>query len=293
MVYSGSIPVFTVYPFISQMPLTEHKLRERLRYLYIELEDVFLYPICMRAQCCLDSCFSSTDLRLSFFRSKDMKEGFPITHIVKALGLLTLSDDHIDTLSKIVHARQTPWPPSLIDFKSLNETQIFAIIVDKILCLVAETVTVEVQYAGIVAPSPQIRFARNGMGDPLVWHGFSDAFLNTNTSVHSWNCEAEMDEDSEICEAEESSVCAEGKREKNLYLSQLVTSAVINSFTEANTKHYSHPIPSILINGNKFQICLYDSNQDILLLSSIKTLGTKGCLSRTGLFLMWLVSHHR
>ena len=144
--------------------------------------------------------------------------GFPITHIFKALGLLTLSDDHIDTLSKIVHAQQTPWPPSLIDFRSLNETQIFAIIVDKILCLVAETVTVEVQYAGIVAPSPQIRFARNGMGDPRVWHGFSDAFLNTNTSVHSWNCEAEMDEDSE---AEESSVCEEGKwniGEKKLYL---------------------------------------------------------------------------
>ena len=33
---------------------------------------------------------------------------------------------------------------SLIDFRSLNETQIFAIIVDKILCLVAETVTAEV-----------------------------------------------------------------------------------------------------------------------------------------------------
>ena len=133
--------------------------------------------------------------------------------------------------SKIVHAQQTPWPPSLIDFRSLNETQIFAIIVDKILCLVAETVTVEVQYAGIVAPSPQIRFARNGMGDPRVWHGFSDAFLNTNTSVHSWNCEAEMDEDSE---AEESSVCEEGKwniGEKKLYLPQLVTSAVTVSAT--------------------------------------------------------------
>ena len=71
-------------------------------------------------------------LEIIIFRSgsKDKKVGFPITHIFKALGLLTLSDDHIDTLSKIVHAQQTPWPPSLIDFRSLNETQIFAIIVD-------------------------------------------------------------------------------------------------------------------------------------------------------------------
>ena len=149
---------------------------------------------------------------------------------------------------KIVHAQQTPWPPSLIDFRSLNETQIFAIIVDKILCLVAETVTVEVQYAGIVAPSPQIRFARNGMGDPRVWHGFSDAFLNTNTSVHSWNCEAEMDEDSE---AEESSVCEEGKwniGEKKLYLPQLVTSAVINLI------HRRHKILSTIIANTRVSL---------------------------------------
>ena len=39
--------------------------------------------------------------------------------------------------------------------------------------------TVDLQYAPMLAPSPQIRFARNGMGDPRVWHGFSDSCLNT------------------------------------------------------------------------------------------------------------------
>ena len=122
---------------------------------------------------------------------------------------------------------------------------------------------------------------------------FQTRSSNTNTSVHSWNCEAEMDE----CTVKQRKVLYVRKgsgtsAKKNCTRPQLVTSAVINSFTEANTKHYSHPIPSILINGNKFQICLYDSNQDILL-PSIKTLGTKGCLSSKGLFLLWLVSHHR
>ena len=51
----------------------------------------------------------------------------------------------------------------------------------------ADNVTLEGKYEDIVSPSPKFHFCNNGMGDPLVWHGKADAFMNTNIAVHKWN----------------------------------------------------------------------------------------------------------
>ena len=81
--------------------------------------------------------------------------------------------------------------------------------------------------------------------------------------------------------------------EADPFLSQLVSSTVINAFIEANNNGFTHPIPSLLINGKFFRLCFYDSIKDLLLISEVKSLSTGSGLSRTGLFLLWIIAHHR
>ena len=301
--------------FISQMVLTKEKLRVRLRHLYEELENIFLFPVRCRSDFCPDSTFSHLDLRLSSIPSGSQESeaklnvAFPITHIIKPPESLVLTDHHVETLSRIVHSRNNIWPPFGIDFSSMSEAQVFSVVAEKILCLVAENVVLQSKYSNQVEASPQLRYGNNGMGNPLVWHGFSDAFLNMDIPVKAWKissdddmdglgaCEEIIHSDTEI--EDSGTVCVEAKKDIKVriqsepFVSQLVSSTVINSFIETNTKKSSHPIPSILINGHCFMVCFYDCDKDLVLLSSVKSLSTKGGMSRTGLFLLWIISHHR
>ena len=75
---------------------------------------------------------------------------------------------------------------------------------------------------------------------------------------------------------------------------QVISTCVVSSFTA----HSRHPnklamVPTILIDTNQFWVCLYHCEKDVLLISDVKLLATKGHLSRSGLALLWLVMNHR
>ena len=231
------------------------------------------------------------------------KVGFPITHILKPLDTLTpnLSSHQINKLSTIVKADQVKWPSPQLRGKC-TEKEIFSVVAKEVLLLVADSLTLELEYRDIVSRSQKINFSSNGMGDPLVWHGKPDAFLNTNIPVHNWNAselELECEEIVSSDYEESNTICVEAKRDTTIrdaadpFLSQVVSSAVVNAFIEANTRGFTHPIPALLINGKFYRLCLYDSHKDVLLVSEVKSLGSRGRLSRSGLLLLWIIAHHR
>ena len=74
-------------------------------------------------------------------------------------------------------------------------------------------------------------------------------------------------------------------------LGQVVATCVVSSFTETKL----HPdkqalVPTILIDLNKFRVCLYDFR---LLISTPKLLSTKNILSRSAMLFLWLTINHR
>lgn len=77
-------------------------------------------------------------------------------------------------------------------------------------------------------------------------------------------------------------------------LSQLVTTCVVSSFTESNVHPHLNPlVPTLLVNKEAFRICMYDCENDVLLLSEPKSFTTKGGISRTANLILWLVANHR
>ena len=76
------------------------------------------------------------------------------------------------------------------------------------------------------------------------------------------------------------------------FLNQLVAQCVVNSFTERNTTGESRLQPVVLINSMNYRVCFYNCTTD-LLLPATKNLSTKGTLSTSGMFLLWLIFNHR
>ena len=172
------------------MVLTKEELKTRLSYLYRELDGFFLFPVRCSSRFCPNATFSSVNLRLSVVEadSGNTKVAFPFTKILEPLDSLKLSGHDLQTLLGVVQARQIPWPPSLVDLSTMSKKQVFILVAEKILCLVAENITLETKYSEqIKAKSLHLQFGSNGMGDPLVWHGFADGFLNMSSSVNYWD----------------------------------------------------------------------------------------------------------
>ena len=268
---------------------------EDLKRLFAQLEDVLLFPAYARGPFCLDSSFSRLDLKLSVFLVKQVNEtrtyGFPMSYIAKPPELLDLSTKQQTTLRTIVNADEKKWPTHLCT----TERETFTMVTKEILCMVADSLSLEKKYHNNLNKSEKISFNSNGMGDSVVWHGQSDAFMNSGVPVSPWN-DAELEDDVFPHNCESSTVCVEAKKdskERQAHLSQLVSSAVINAFIEANTKGYTHPIPSVIINGKVFRLCFYDSRKDLLLISNVLSLSSEGCLLPSALLVLWIIANHR
>ena len=263
---------------------------EDLESLFRNLEDVLLFPAYVRGPFCLDSSFSRLDLKLSLFHFNQANVtrtyGFPMSHIVKPPELLDLSTKQQTTLRTIVNADEKKWPTHLCT----TEKERFTMVTKEILCMVADSLSLEKKYHKNLKKSEKISFNSNGMGNSFVWHGHSDAFMNSGVPVSPWNGgEFEDDVFPHDCEVKKDLM----ERRADPHLSKLVSSAVINAFIEANTKGYTHPIPSVIIDDELFRLCFYDSRKDLLLISDVLSLSQEGCLLRSALLLLWIIANHR
>lgn len=88
----------------------------------------------------------------------------------------------------------------------------------------------------------------------------------------------------------------EGKQDVGeKFMPQLISTAVISSFTEHNLHKSLNPLlPVVMLNCSKLRICMYDCIYDILLLSDyIEIRRDSHNISKFGLVLLWLLLNHR
>lgn len=80
-----------------------------------------------------------------------------------------------------------------------------------------------------------------------------------------------------------------------------IATAITSSFTQRNRNEcddlYNSLTPTVLINKEKFYVCLYDCNKDILLMSDpcylVEYRGQRKFLSPSACLFLWIVVNHR
>ena len=152
-----------------------------------------------------------------------------------------------------------------------------------------------IKQVGMLAPD--VTVTDLGVGGVNTWHGSTEVRVKGCPAIVTLEGLGEGYEENSDGETDdvEQSVSFEGKiQTSQRHIGQLVATCVVNSFTEANLNPGLNPVtPTILFNRSSYRICLYDCNNDVLLLSEPKNLTTRGGLSRTGALLLWLTVNHR
>ena len=139
-----------------------------------------------------------------------------------------------------------------------------------------------------------VRTGNTGIGMPNTWHGYPDATMRatkySSTDVINYGNGSLSPGNSVLFEA---------KVEK-INVAQLIGICIISSFTEHNLHPNLNPLKPTIMWWDPNAICMYDCQQDILLLTN--SLGQDDCDSQdssslsfnyTNLMIIWLILNHR
>ena len=196
------------------------------------------------------------------------------------------------------NCKSKPWPPYGLNSKSLEKEVVVALCQHIFVPLSRpDTVFLEHGYTSLLsALGPGIKIAKLGMGSSNTWHGTPDVRVRGAEIISNEDEEEDDDDDCSSTATDGATTTIEARRVlKKKNLSQAVGTCVVSSFIERNL----HPdkqtaVPTIVIGQHRFQVCLYDCEHDILLVSSpILLAHPKERLSRHALLLLWLVINHR
>ena len=141
---------------------------------------------------------------------------------------------------------------------------------------------------------------RLGIGTQSTWHGYPDArvrALDVDTHLVQLEEDSNNPEDSPTSTLGDSCII-EGKITKEQFnVVQLMATTVVSAFIEHCLHADLNPlIPVVMVGAPYAQICLYDSQQDILLLSDKFIWVTNKdtpVISKMGLMLIWMTINHR
>lgn len=141
-----------------------------------------------------------------------------------------------------------------------------------------------------------------GFGSSDTWHGEPDLRVcGCDFVCTSEHLDGESDEDGDVEEAQyrvTPTVNVEGKRKFNSRrdMSQLVTTSVVSAFVENNihpgSKHTL--VPTILLNQAAFKVCMFDSKNDVLLVSQKwKFTNESGRVWPSAALLLWITVNYK
>lgn len=227
---------------------------------------------------------------------------------------LEITEDNEKVVKFIRNCKQIAWPPFFA--KSLSERTAFVQISKTLLvplCCDDEVILDKTYSTYLHSLGPRaagLKAGSIGIGSFQTWHGSPDArvrgteIIYTTTEekttctmgfVHNSDSDIISDIGSDVSDGQTTVVEAKLEWNKN-DMPQLISTCVVSSFIENNLhrKHLSM-VPAILIDLNKFVVCLYDSINDVLLISQSVGLQSKnrGHLSRSAVLFLWLVINHR
>ena len=226
------------------------------------------------------STFSLLDIEIESIRDRD---DFGLFLAANELFDLDNIDEveHEKAFRFIEEASTMRWPPS--PFPN-TEKEVFITICKKIFQSLTTDVVVD---KNSYSKAKEVKTGLIGMGRFDTWHGSPDGRVRGAVVIYG---SAALDES----EGNTSSVEAK----KNIVESnvdQLVGTTVTTSFVESNL-HPTKPhfaVPTILIDLNKFRVCIYDCKHDILLISQDIPLSCQGKLDPSSLFALWVVINYR
>ncbi len=254
----------------------------------------------MSSTFCPTSAFSDLDFAVE--AHVDDSGSFRVGLHVKDLFKLDAVDPAFTSALKfIVNGRNHPWPPFTTSTKR-SEKDVMVSLCSNIFLPLSSEVILESTYATFLMgkdPPVPLQASHIGLGTINTWHGTPDARAMGTPLVWLKASEDPADKffvtegsgdesDGTATEVEEKLVV------KETNLNQAIGTSVVSSFT-AKARHPDKlaVVPTILIDGEEFRVCLYDCEKDVLMMSDIKLLATKGHLSRSGLAFLWLVINHR
>ena len=250
---------------------------------------------------CSHSSFSAVDFHLAAHAPGACQVALPVKDLFKVEEVANPA--FTSALEFIANSRSHMWP-LFTTSANLRETEVMVRICSQILVPLSSEVVLENRYRSILARKrTPVQAGDIGLGSVDTWHGTPDARVRGTDVVllrasEDKSVVEDVVSEDDVSEEEGSDGATtevEGKvlaTEANLV--QAIATCVVASFT-AKSRHPEKQalVPTILIDETQFRVCLYDCEKDILLISTSKTLHSKGGLSRSGMALLWLVINHR
>lgn len=195
--------------------------------------------------------------------------------------------------------------PSREIFSGTKEKDTFFAIANNILSKLGNNVTLSHEtFQSMVKEDHQpsnVFVGKLGMGTPFTWHGYPDARVRAHSGdTNLITMEKKDNPDDSPTSTLGDSCLVEGKiGGQQFNINQLIATTVVSSFIEHNLHGDVNPLtPVIMIGAPKAQICLYDCQQDVLLLSEkfewvVDTDEDCPAIISAGLLLIWMTIHHR
>ncbi len=240
------------------------------------------------------------DLRAHLSKKKTAR----ISFLLQNLFHVELSEAHRPALEFIYRCRKVFWAD---DDLPTRESTVALKICSQVLqhiCGPGEVVLEKDTYKQLLSKKPinGVHVGTIGLGSTKTWHGTPDVRVRgTNIVVSGMEMEEDETEDEEERKVEEDSdsdgmtVLLEVKSSmRAAHMPQAISICITSSFIENNLHEDMDPtVPTILIDGSKFRVILYNCVEDVLLISETKDLRTGDRLSSTGVAFLWIVINHR
>ena len=144
--------------------------------------------------------------------------------------------------------------------------------------------------------SGRVMYGPIGIGIRGVWWGEPDACVRPlNSDDHDPSDSTVFVATSSEAESDGESSQFKAKQEiERSHLPQAIAIAIVHSFTQSNRHPMLNPmVPTILMNGYKFQIILYDCHNDVLLVSTTVEYKINDRITTLGTQILWNIINHR
>ena len=144
--------------------------------------------------------------------------------------------------------------------------------------------------------SGRVMYGPIGIGERGVWWGEPDACVRPlNSDDHDPSDSTVFVATSSEAESDSESSQFKAKQEiERSHLPQAIAIAIVHSFTQSNRHPMLNPmVPTILMNGYKFQIILYDCHNDVLLVSTTVEYKINDRITTLGTQILWNIINHR
>ena len=273
-------------------------LKTKMLYTMAVVDEIPFIPHHLSSSAFCKCLFSDAKFNLEVYKTGEKKQA---AFYVKDLFHAEITETHRTALEFIYRSRSVLWDYPKQPKQKTLESNITLDLCSQILQHISkpnEIILETAAYKCLLEKTPLrgIRHGYTGIGSLETWHGSPDLLVRgTSFVVTSMGDVEDEDESDDEPESDGTSSMLEIKSVvRNSHLPQAISTCITFSFTEHNLHSQMNPaVPTILMDGTRFRVVLYDCIMDVLLISPFYDLCKAGRLSSTAVTFLWLVINHR